>query len=160
MNKIITIATITIIASTTAHAALNCCAKCPYHTDDTACTTNCCLAKYGSGYATPSYSAPDANGVITVKQYTETVTCATSSTDTNIVSCLPSTTYTCAAGYYGTPTLLNKTCNKCATTTGHPSATTADRGATQITECYIPAGTAFSDTTGSGTYSENCNYAE
>lgn len=99
------------------------------------------------------------------------------------------TTYTCASGYYGTATSASAGCTACpdnATCDGGngstfkcdvgyykngtactrcPSSggvygTTAAIGATDITECYLPSGTTFSDTGGSGTYTGNCHYAK
>ncbi len=144
---------------TQAHAELNCCSKCQYNTNASACTENCCHAKYGVLGGKTTYSDPDSNGVITVTKYTDTVTCATSASGSNFVSCNRQNSHICAQGYYGSPTLLNKTCTKCPSS-GGIAGTTAGTGATKITECYIPAGTAFSDSAGAGTYSENCYYSE
>lgn len=65
----------------------------------------------------------------------------------------PSCKYRCKQGYYGT----DKSCTRCPSS-GGVYGTTADAGATAITECYIPSGTAFSDTSGSGTYTGDCYY--
>ncbi len=71
----------------------------------------------------------------------------------------------CATGYYGTP-LYSYTerygdnfsgCYRCPSS-GGVYGTTAGPGATDITECYLPAGTSFSDDIGSGTYSDDCYY--
>lgn len=64
----------------------------------------------------------------------------------------------CSTGYYGQSTDGVTGCTSCATATGHSSAT-ADFGATVITDCYLPSGTAVSDTTGSGTYTSKCYYS-
>ncbi len=99
-----------------------------------------------------------------------------------------STTYACSAGYYGTATSSSAGCTKCpdnATCAGGNNSTfvcdkvyykwvntcrpcplsdngvrgtTASTGATLITDCYLPAGTAFSDDTGSGIYTSRCYY--
>ncbi|MCM1294380.1 MAG: hypothetical protein NC311_02360 [Muribaculaceae bacterium] len=63
-------------------------------------------------------------------------------------------TFSCNAGYYKNGTA----CTKCSTATGHNSATSA-AGVTAITGCYIPSGTTFSDSTGSGKYTSNCYYS-
>lgn len=65
----------------------------------------------------------------------------------------PSCEYQCNKGYWGSGT----SCAQCPSS-GGVYGTTADAGATAITECYIPAGTVFSDSTGSGTYTEDCYY--
>ncbi|MDE6481849.1 MAG: hypothetical protein K2L25_03470 [Alphaproteobacteria bacterium] len=158
--KTIIISGLSVIAAfTQAHAEYNCCGKCPYGTSASVCTENCCHAKYGVIGGQTRYSDPDNNGVITITKYTDTVTCATSASGSNFVRCGVQNSYICAQGYYGSPTLLNKTCTKCPSS-GGVAGTTTGTGATKITECYIPAGTAFSDTTGAGTYSENCYYSE
>ena len=93
----------------------------------------------------------------------------------------------CAAGYYGTATSASAGCTKCpsnASCTGGNNSTfvcnqgyykngskcercpasggvygtTASAGSTSITSCYLPSGTSFSDSTGSGTYTGNCYY--
>ncbi|MDE6477738.1 MAG: hypothetical protein K2L95_01400 [Alphaproteobacteria bacterium] len=58
------------------------------------------------------------------------------------------TKYRCAGGTYGT----NQSCTSC------PSGGTSADNSTAITSCYIPSGTAFSDTSGTGTYTQNCYY--
>jgi len=72
--------------------------------------------------------------------------------DGNLIS--PACEYQCKIGYYGTGT----SCTRCPSS-GGVYGTTSGAGATKITECFLPAGTAFSDTTGSGTYTENCYYS-
>ena len=70
----------------------------------------------------------------------------------------------CADGYYGTakgtsdsnPTATTMSgCTVCPTSGGLKGTSVAGDNAT-ITKCYIPSGTSFSDSTGSGTYSNNC----
>lgn len=61
--------------------------------------------------------------------------------------------YQCIQGYYGS----GQSCTRCPSS-GGVYGTTAAAGATTITECYLPSGTAFSDTTGSGTYTDKCYY--
>ena len=94
-----------------------------------------------------------------------------------------STTYKCAAGYYGTAVGNRSGCTACpsnATCAGGNNSTfscnrvyykngsactvcpgggtTSAAGATSVSSCYIPSGTSFSDATGSGTYTSNCPY--
>ncbi|MDE5615864.1 MAG: hypothetical protein K2I81_03470 [Alphaproteobacteria bacterium] len=74
------------------------------------------------------------------------------------------TTYTarCQKGYYGAATLnnLKTSCTGCTAcpSSGGIAGTTSGAGALAITECYLPSGSAFSDSTGSGTYTNNCYY--
>ncbi|MDE5615701.1 MAG: hypothetical protein K2I81_02615 [Alphaproteobacteria bacterium] len=104
-------------------------------------------------------------------------------------TCSPGTvSYKCASGYYGTATSAQSGCTACpgnATCSGGNGSvfrcnvgyykngtsctrcpasggvygTTAGAGATSVTECYLPSGTAFSDASGSGTYEGNCYYS-
>lgn len=55
----------------------------------------------------------------------------------------------CDAGEYGN----GRNCTAC------PEPGTSEMGATEITECYIPAGTVMTDTTGTYTYTEDCYYS-
>lgn len=61
--------------------------------------------------------------------------------------------YQCKKGYYGS----GQSCTRCPSS-GGVYGTTAVAGATAITACYLPSGTAFNDTTGSGTYTDDCYY--
>lgn len=68
--------------------------------------------------------------------------------------------YGCDAGYYttATPPDENMTCQACptlGTATGH-----SEIGNTDITGCYIPADSTFSDSSGSGIISGDCYYKE
>ncbi|MDE6250597.1 MAG: hypothetical protein K2M34_03115 [Alphaproteobacteria bacterium] len=69
-----------------------------------------------------------------------------------------STTYRCAAGYYGSSTNGTSGCTRCPQS-GSGTYGTSAAGSKYVTSCYLPAGTSFSDTTGSGTYTENCEYS-
>lgn len=61
--------------------------------------------------------------------------------------------YRCNQGYYGS----GQSCTRCPSS-GGVYGTTALAGATAITKCYLSSGTEFSDTTGSGTYTDKCYY--
>ena len=65
----------------------------------------------------------------------------------------------CKIGYYGTPTAIGSGCNRCPiiTDTNNVYSTTVAIGATDITSCYVPIGTAFSNSTGSGIYTVDSN---
>lgn len=62
-------------------------------------------------------------------------------------------TFFCVKGYYKT----GSTCSQCPAS-GGVYGTTATAGATSITECYIPSGTLFFQTNGSGEYTGDCYY--
>ncbi len=64
-------------------------------------------------------------------------------------------TFLCNVGYFAN----GDTCERCPPS-GGVYGTTAAAGATSRSECFIPAGTAFSDSVGSGTYSTDCYYSE
>lgn len=77
--------------------------------------------------------------------------------------CSTSSSLRCIKGYYGTPQLERFNFNKCTgcepcPSSGDIAGTTAGPGVTAITECYLPFGTAFSDSIGSGVYDGNCYY--
>lgn len=73
------------------------------------------------------------------------------------------TQYACAQGYYDSrgvgisTSASGVSCTRCPSS-GGVYGTTAGAGADAITDCYLPSGTAFSDTTGGGTYTGNCYY--
>lgn len=71
----------------------------------------------------------------------------------SFTTCIPN--QECEKGYY----LLNGSCERCPSS-GGVYGTTAGTGATNITECYIPAGTTLSDTTGEFTFSTDCYYTK
>lgn len=79
-------------------------------------------------------------------------TVATCNTSTCV--CTKTAEYRCAVGYYGTSTNGTSGCTRC------PESGQSVAGSTDITSCYLPAGTAFSDSTGSGTYTSDCYYTE
>lgn len=58
------------------------------------------------------------------------------------------TTYRCAAHYYGTPTSASSKCTRCP---DYPGPGTSDPGSTKIQDCYYPKGTQYHDTPGSYT---------
>ncbi|MCM1223524.1 MAG: hypothetical protein NC548_54645 [Lachnospiraceae bacterium] len=80
-------------------------------------------------------------------------------------TCKSQTQYRCAAGYYGTSSNGTSGCTQCPAWSGvytTPAKTTtlrgtSDAGATQITECYVSAGTHY-DRTGTFKISSTCQY--
>ena len=158
---------------------LNCCAmgQCPIScssvTYDSRCTNNtfCTSCKT---------STRTANGVTTTTNRSLTSACNNCHVTP---SCeITSTTYKCAAGYYGTATSALAGCTKCpdnATCSGGngstyvcnsgtykaygacascPSPGTSPSGSTSISSCYIPSGTTGSDGSGTYKYTANCYY--
>lgn len=67
-------------------------------------------------------------------------------------------TFKCNKGYYKNGT----SCSPCPffriPNNMIQTGTTSGIGATAITECYIPSGSEFSDTSGSGSYTGDCYY--
>ncbi|MDE6481257.1 MAG: hypothetical protein K2L25_00315 [Alphaproteobacteria bacterium] len=59
----------------------------------------------------------------------------------------------CKVGYY----LENESCKRCPSS-GGVYGTTVNHNAGDITSCYIPSGTTFSDTSGNGVYEGDCYY--
>ncbi|MBQ8294705.1 MAG: hypothetical protein IJX89_04950 [Alphaproteobacteria bacterium] len=60
----------------------------------------------------------------------------------------------CKPGYY----LESGDCKQCPPS-GDVYGTTVDNNTGDITSCYLPSGTAFSDETGSGIYNTDCYYS-
>lgn len=83
---------------------------------------------------------------------TESRTVATCNTQTCI--CSRKVERRCAAGYYGTVGVIvsGSPCTQC------PLPGTSAAGSTSQSDCYIPAGTTGSDSTGTYKYTSNCYY--
>ncbi|MCM1294968.1 MAG: hypothetical protein NC311_05455 [Muribaculaceae bacterium] len=71
-------------------------------------------------------------------------------------TCKSQTQIGCKVGYYGTPTQIGSGCTQCPKF-GDVTGTTAEIGATSVTECYVTSGT-FCDNTGCGTCDDNAYY--
>ena len=65
----------------------------------------------------------------------------------------------CSRGYYGTISEEGDKCTRCPAV-DNIYGTTADFGATSISECYIPAGTTGRDASGTFTYTSNCYWKQ
>lgn len=149
-----------------AHAGFSCCggANVPIGvnpTYDSSCTTKVSGAtlSHNAGCCASGSITSTTNGVISTRTCT---TNASYNSSTNTVSAICScstATYKCAVGYYGSPKNTLSGCTRCPAS-GGVYGTTAAAGATSITKCYLPSGTAFSDTAGSGEYTGNCYYVE
>ena len=83
------------------------------------------------------------------KKVTRTCSCNT---------CNASTSYRCAAGYYGSSTNGTSGCTRCPSSGGVYGTSAA--GSTAITSCYIPSGTSMTDSVGTYEYTSNCYYSE
>lgn len=66
--------------------------------------------------------------------------------------------YRCASGAYGTARGSSYSIGNLSGCSRCPSGGTSSAGSTSITSCYIPSGTAFNETSGTGTYTQNCYY--
>lgn len=160
MKKILIIGIICAISTRTLNAADNCCTTCIAAVGqtlyfDSSCTDSSVCNCSGTTQTQMS------NGVvqITTKQLSKSCTTNSDGSKTASAQCNRTISYTCAQGYYGIPAALNPTCTKCPSS-GGIEGTTAGTGATKITECYIPSGSTFVDSTGLGTYTTNCYYSE
>lgn len=184
MKKLLTAAIIGAAGiSSAAHAARNCCAnalcclatgsKCTY---DSSCssTLTCECDTLDNGF-TNKY------GIIVTTTKKPEAYCVGQTAYSRCVA--GTTTYKCASGYYGTATSASAGCTACpanATCAGGngstfickanyyksgaacqpcPNSGKSTAGSTSITSCYLPSGTTFSDSTGSGTYSDKCYYS-
>ena len=68
--------------------------------------------------------------------------------------------YRCAAGYYGTANIYGAAgCTQGPSWGGVAGQRVAGDNST-ITKCYIPSGSSFSDSAGSGTYTADCYWTE
>ncbi len=74
-------------------------------------------------------------------------------------TCAAKTQYRCAVGYWGSTTNGTSGCTRCPSS-GGVYGTTKYGGSTKQTSCYLPAGTAFSDSTGSGIYDTDCYWKD
>ena len=91
------------------------------------------------------------------KKITRTCDCGT---------CVATTEFRCAAGYYGSSTDGMSGCTRCPTETGVYADSglttlmrgTSDAGSLFMLSCYIPSGTVFYDSTGSGQYDGDTIY--
>ena len=73
-------------------------------------------------------------------------------------TCRTSTSYRCAAGYYGSSTNGTSGCMRCPSSGGVYGTSVA--GSTSITSCYIPAGAiSWTDSTGTYVCGEDSYYA-
>jgi len=88
-------------------------------------------------------------------------------------ACIVREVYTsCNAGYYMSGTTCKPgsvgtyksvsgsqtSCSACPSS-GGTAGTTKSQGSTAITQCYIPAGASFSDSTGTYDYADDCYYS-
>ncbi len=109
--------------------------KCGADTSSSAYTIKCASGYYG----TASYSYSNGHNFSGCTKCPANATCAGGN----------GSGFVCAQGYYKD----GNACSRC------PSfGTTAGTGSTTKTQCYLPSGTTFSESVGSGTYTANCPY--
>lgn len=174
---------IAVFAPGAAHAVAEACITCVSFdgggTQDCSDTAACSLCNNQTGRTITQ------NGVTTTTSYCWTSYKRVVVGETAKCDCAATETYTCASGYYGKATSSTTGCTKCpsnATCSGGTTfscnkgyykngslcsrcpasdgvyGTTSGTGATAITECYIPSGTSFTDSTGKWQYTTNCKY--
>ena len=134
-----------------------CSKTCPSSSRPAECPTDCPYDDYEAVAGKDGYYAKCGDGLTTVAADTQhpIATMAISR-----LTCEAK----CAPGYYGTAlygVLGFSGCTKCPI---DPSSLLVSRniksalGSTSVSDCYIPSGTSFSDSTGSGTYTSDCHY--
>lgn len=141
-----------------------------------------CFSTIYCNCSSTEISNPDT-GVKTVTNRRTNTTCNGNTASASCV--IVSTTYSCIEGFYGNPTSAQGTCRECPANATCPGGTdylcnkgyfynaankitpcercplpgtTAGLGATDVTDCYIAAGSIGRDTTGTYTYSSDCYY--
>lgn len=129
------------------YAVINCCAQaCPAATQfATSCTDEEICA------CEDIITENSTTHILTVQEGNQMFNCKAGIASVSCLRNIPK--YKCESGYYGTPLNASSGCTKC------PSPGTSAQGATSITQCYIPANTSLSDTTGSYTYTSDCYYS-
>ncbi len=75
----------------------------------------------------------------------------------NCGTCEESTQYRCAAGYWGNPTSISDTCERCPKNDGVYGTNIAGSNTT-ITSCYIKAGASMNDDGGTYNFTTDCPY--
>lgn len=143
---------IIVITSKPSWAALDFSCKCP---DGTSVPTGeyCpgSLTPCGGGSSCLNCNSTDWGPHITGYESRTTATCLAG-------SCRKSVSYRCAAGYYGNFLVGATGCTQCPSQ--YNVTGTSEAGSTSITDCYIPAGTTFSTTSGSGKWTDISYYCE
>lgn len=183
MKKLLTAAIIGVAGVGNAHAERNCCANAPCcRSVSSSCSyDSSCTSTLTCNCSTSSTGSTNKYGIVATTTQKQDVYCVGQTAYSQCVA--GTTTYKCASGYYGTATSLSAGCTACpanATCAGGngstfrcnanyyksgaacqpcPNGGKSAAGATSITSCYLPSGTTFSDSTGSGTYTENCYYS-
>lgn len=183
MKKLLTAAIIGAAGVSGAHAALNCCATAPccISASSSCSYDSSCTRTLTCNCGTSSTGLANKYGIVATTTQKQEVYCVGQTAYSKCVA--GTTTYKCARGYYGTATSASAGCTACpanATCAGGngstftckanyykngstcqpcPNSGKSTAGSTSITSCYLPSGTTFSDSTGSGTYSDKCYYS-
>lgn len=160
-GKILAVA-VCLVLPDAVFAAKNCCggASVPVGSNptyDSSCTSSVSGSLMDNKGCCAEYrTTTTSNGMITVKTCSEKAT-YNSATNTVSAQCTCVTTSECDVGYYQISSLRLE-CTRCPSD-GGTYGTTGGTGATSAAECYIPSGTAFSDSGGRGAYNSNCYYS-
>ncbi|MBQ8255568.1 MAG: hypothetical protein IJY99_01210 [Alphaproteobacteria bacterium] len=120
-------------------------------------TTSCCRNLTVQGDLDVTLTGNEY-GIVTVYGDPRMTTTRTQNTTGCTITCscvAGETSYACVKNKYGSPTSATdaNACQNCP-----PNSVTASHGAQSITECYLPAGTEYTDATGTYTYTEDCYY--
>jgi len=146
LNKIIIATTLCVVGANAYGLAINkCCTRDPLNGDCTcyADSNNSC---YQCGAALECVNCDSTNWASAGAGSESRINAVC---DTNTGLCSKTTEYRCIAGYYGS----GKSCSSC------PNGGTSRLGDNStISRCYLPDGTGFSDSTGSGVIDDDCYY--
>ncbi len=121
------------------------CMNCGYQTvDGVECFANNpeCCPPCGSGGSGPTIKVCTHRDCRNANLWTSLTNAVQTMCDRSTGDCL----YRCQAGFYGS----DKNCTAC------PDDGTSAVGSTAQTDCYMPSGASFADTSGRGTYTANC----
>ena len=119
-------------------------------------TTSCCRNLTVQGGLDDITLTGNEYGIVTIYGEPRMTTTRTENDTGCTITCtceMGKTSYACKKNKYGSPTSATDAdaCQDCP-----PNSETSSYGAKSITECYLPAGTEYTDTTGTYTYTENC----
>lgn len=123
-SNLLTLSALGVILATGAANAATCpIPSCPAASADSTCSASICESCKGTTSTTNSY------GVITTTTKLWTISGSCPSSGTFSCYCQETSTYKCAAGYYGSPTSSSSSCTKC------PDGKTSSPGATMASQC-------------------------
>ena len=113
------------------------------YNDCVPCNTNCLLACTSTSWTT-------TNTKYQSRTYSTCNKCSG--------SCVNTTQYRCASGFYGSPTSTSSGCYDCPTENNLKGISTAGQN-TYVTQCFYESGGIVTETSGFWKYTENCFYS-